>query len=905
MVTAAIGSRGDLDASVGNQNRAAIVASLLDAWCSGATWSPERLTTRQYPLRSPGGPVFAATGHANGRFSDDSRPTAEAAADGGPPPRGQITANEVREALLRYEKLLDPTEVRTAPERSNIRPLTVSWSGARMRDVDIVGGPLDLRYLNLSISIHFIKCRFAWPILLSGAQIGALRLSGSTFPWLSAVSAEFKGLVNLDDVRCLGLDFERCRFAGRFAARDARLLSDLLRQIEWFLSRRDMWPDDLFASLPELEHEDAPLARWLALDADKIKALKQLIEDSTSNSPQSPRTPWKRLADIVAEFAQASGELLFGRIDAPDRRPSYSGWSDATKSLLSDALLALGLEAPPAPHPPEALRHDCSDILNELSQKGTHDLGNPPQCALSLDGAVVNGEVNLLGIHTVGEIDMRSSEIAGDLVLVGARIENPGRAALDASAAQIKGGAFLGPPLAVWGSVYLYGTIIGGDLDLGTVVFRFPAPAEWDENERISLRAETGHFKQRVFLQDVRSVGSVKFTGAEIAGAFVLRGNSHIDGLNLYGARAKSLAASPRAIKKGTLVIDGFTYERLGQSDMTQRDGVELLKRQSRDDLGENLKPQPFLQLAQVLATTGHNGEARKVLRDLSSRKLIGDIPRYLLGPVAWILFPMFFAIELFSVIKAYRTLWRDDASPHKPGLVWIVGETMRRLRTMAIFPLFGPLYLGLRFLLWMTVGHGFSPGNAVPYLVATWIFGSIVFGAAYDRGLIVPVRGSGVESPVGATAAPINYRPTPFDGYIYSLDLMVPLIDLAERRDFVAVSSDERPASASPLRPVRLRLLDALEKYAAELSSRARDAARRPHEASLVRAADYRLSLLATDTGAGLRWVHNLADRHVGLLDRGFAKWWMWIQIGLGWIFSTFVVGSYTGLIRPPETRL
>jgi hypothetical protein len=69
--------------------------------------------------------------------------------------------------------------------------------------------------------------------------------------------------------------------------------------------------------------------------------------------------------------------------------------------------------------------------------------------------------------------------------------------------------------------------------------------------------------------------------------------------------------------KKGSLFLDGFTYERIGEGPTSAKKRLEWIARQP-----EGFTPQPYRQLAKVLREAGDDSGARKVLIAMEDARL-------------------------------------------------------------------------------------------------------------------------------------------------------------------------------------------------------------------------------------------------------------------------------------------
>ena len=88
---------------------------------------------------------------------------------------------------------------------------------------------------------------------------------------------------------------------------------------------------------------------------------------------------------------------------------------------------------------------------------------------------------------------------------------------------------------------------------------------------------------------------------------------------------------------------------------------------------------------------------------------------------------------------------------------------------------------LGRRGKLWSyflgaTVAHGHRPSQALAWLVLLLVLGTLLFGMAYDS-----------APPATADFTPAKAAPAPFQPFIYSLDVLLPVVSLGQETSWNA----------------------------------------------------------------------------------------------------------------------
>jgi len=196
--------------------------------------------------------------------------------------------------------------------------------------------------------------------------------------------------------------------------------------------------------------------------------------------------------------------------------------------------------------------------------------------ALTADGATVEGPLVLSQVHALGEVRLRTSRVGQRVLLMGARVENPGQIALRFSRAEIGADLFCAD-MTVIGIMKLAGARIGGTVDLKRA--RLVNPAD------VVLDARYLEAGQVALLPDDPIQGTVDF--------------SH--------ARIRLLTDDP-ARWPTMLNLSGLTYQAL-EPRLPVRQRLRWLARNPHGH-----EPQPYEQLASHYSAIGQPAQARRVL---------------------------------------------------------------------------------------------------------------------------------------------------------------------------------------------------------------------------------------------------------------------------------------------------
>ncbi len=351
---------------------------------------------------------------------------------------------------------------------------------------------------------------------------------------------------------------------------------------------------------------------------------------------------------------------------------------------------------------------------------------------LNLTGTQIPGleadRVNVFGsvflkdrFHAEGEVRLMGAEIGGDLECEGGTFVNENGGALHADGIKVAGSVFLRDKFSARGEVRLLGAVIGVSLDCsgGTFV----------NKGGFALNADSVKVSGNVFLRNKFSVeGEVRFRGAEIGGQLDCSGAHFGDasGLNLENATVKQAflwrglgSNSPVSLNLGHASVGPFADEEqswprkgnlLLDGFVYQRIGAGPTSAEKRLEWlarqPDGFVPQPYRQLAKVLRERGDDAGARKVLIAMENARL------------------------RFGGLSAIQR-----------AASWI---------------------------LWATVGYGYTPLRALGWIVGFVLLGTILFSWG---------DGAGVMAQVDKKDSSAQLEP--FNPFIFSLENFLPLVDL------------------------------------------------------------------------------------------------------------------------------
>ncbi|MBX8483731.1 membrane-associated oxidoreductase [Pseudomonas cichorii] len=402
--------------------------------------------------------------------------------------------------------------------------------------------------------------------------------------------------------------------------------------------------------------------------------------------------------------------------------------------------------------------------------------------ALNTDGATCGNSLYLDRIEAKGGINLIAMQIGGDLGCNGARIENDQGPALRADRIDVQGDIFLRRGFSALGSVRFLGARISRQFNCTGGCF------DGNGGEAISmdgavvggslfLRYEFTA-KGRVVLHSLQLQGDLDIDSAksitEIYAPRIILGGSLIlrkletppDKISFQGGRAGSLNDDKESWGK-KINLNGFVYGFIHvNGQMKIEDRLEWLDKQvtpkpKKDELPE-FYPQPWRQLQKVLEEMGHAEDARQVgikfEDELRNKGLIGQSPKRWPEPLR----------------RCYRRLMIILHAMYGP----LSGYGYR---PMLLLPWFLGVWLSCAAFYWWAASHQaiFAPSDP------------LVFQNPAYKECSPPLSPTGNE-PAGTAnwylcdVLPQEY--TAFSPIAFSLDLLLPLVNLHQEDDWAPV---------------------------------------------------------------------------------------------------------------------
>jgi hypothetical protein len=427
--------------------------------------------------------------------------------------------------------------------------------------------------------------------------------------------------------------------------------------------------------------------------------------------------------------------------------------------------------------------------------------------SLLCDRAEITGNVFLNdGFTAAGQVRLLGAKVGGDLACRGGTFNCTGNA-LSCDRAKITGSVFLNSGFTAAGEVRLLGAEIGGDVDCMGGTFN---------GHGTSLRCDGAIVNGTVHLSKFfRSLGRVTFFGAEIhgdmncAGGFFGSNKSHLDfddnlesvglsGLEVRGAfstiRSKAPAAKfadsarmrSMSVKllidmptswPETIDVDELRYESIAESSLGT--AAERIAWLDKNNPHLPFSPKPWEHLIRVLRESGHEDMAREIAiakedrlrKDTRIRKRSGVKDIIHQWPITW-------AHALFGLLAGYG--YRPFRLVAVMASVWLACAAWFLVAAeQGVFAPSNPLVFNNPEL--AAACNPPDPARAWPGLGTGDLPARIS-----DEG--PPVQLDALARPTTRNwylceKLPAAY--TTFDALLYSLDLLLPLVELQQNKDW------------------------------------------------------------------------------------------------------------------------
>ena len=369
-----------------------------------------------------------------------------------------------------------------------------------------------------------------------------------------------------------------------------------------------LWLQDCYIDQPvNLNEAIAPAIRLpgcrvLLLAASQLRTAGDLVLDDKFTAEE----------EILLQGARIGGSL------------SLSGAKIA--SLDGDRLTVEGTMSLRGTSAHGEVRLTGAHIGGQLNLAGAR-LAVPGGIALAAERLNVTGDMYCTGgFRAEGEVQLSGAHIVGQFVLDRASLANPGGRALHADRLIVDDSLYCGPGFNTEGEISLLGARIGGQLSLDG--------ATLTNTGGRALSAEALSVSEHMFCRNgFRADGEVRLLNTQIGGVLDLSDASLANpggtALHMELAQAATLIMMPSQCPDGSVILinarvgsfvdspqtwptvlalDGFVYDRLGNTAASVEQRLEWLRRSE-----DGYMPQIYNQLVTVYRRAGREEEARAV----------------------------------------------------------------------------------------------------------------------------------------------------------------------------------------------------------------------------------------------------------------------------------------------------
>jgi hypothetical protein len=508
---------------------------------------------------------------------------------------------------------------------------------------------------------------------------------------------------------------------------------------------------------------------------------------------------------------------------------------------------------------------------------------NPPRKGLSgsgtaliADNITVNGKTDLSsGFRAEGEVRLSDAQIRGTLDCSDSAFINPpvkefsgGGMALNADRINVNGNLFLSKGFRSEGEVRLANAQIGGGLDCTGGTFMNP-PVKDLSGSGTAVDADNITVNGSLsFSKGFRAEGEVRLANGQIGGSLECGGGTFLnppkEGLDTSGHALTAMSAS---LKGNALLSEGFraegrvdlTVTRIG-GDLVCRDGIFAaatvdLRDASASSILDNDKSWP--QRGKLYLDGFVYGRIAEGPRDVETRLKWLDLQPE----------KPFVRQPYVQLAKVLREAGDDDGARRL-----LIAMEDRRWETKEDRHWIDPLR---RWPLRATVGYGYRPLWAFWEVLGLSALGWIIYRRSYLAGNIVPADKDAYRSFKSDGQPPTDH--CRFAPLVYSVENSLPLVKLGQADKW---QPEPKPASPPPQQGNRAIRVDRQHIWPPFLNWL--------HRLLIL------LGLLVDPNAEALpsrfsRW---------GTTPR-FLRWFLWIQILLGWLLATLFVAGVTGIVR------
>jgi hypothetical protein len=378
-----------------------------------------------------------------------------------------------------------------------------------------------------------------------------------------------------------------------------------------------------------------------------------------------------------------------------------------------------------------------------------------------------------------GTVSLNATSIGSHLVCNGGRFkapdQKPAKPAIEGDALVVNGCVILRGPTRQElgnnvhlkkfksnGEIRLVGAQIGMQLDCTN--------GEFVNKKQRKKNKDVAGYALNLEIADIRGellLGPMGQTDADVAEPATIEGSVNLsntttrklvdkDFITDDGPVPAYFPATVMSLQKQRLIcemsLDGFTYDRLDENScLTAKGRKSWLKRQPEEHLWDNFRHQPFDHLVKVLHAMGHDDEARAIAV-FKQQQLTNRIAPSRSAPSS---------IGIFGVLAVVILLFISQP--------WLA---ILAVAGLLLFP--KTLTFLWRAMLGRLLGYGYRPAWALVLALVVAMPSGWFYKQAQEQGALSYHK---AEKDTASSAAADH----PFHPYIYSLDVMLPVVKLGE----------------------------------------------------------------------------------------------------------------------------
>lgn len=445
--------------------------------------------------------------------------------------------------------------------------------------------------------------------------------------------------------------------------------------------------------------------------------------------------------DVDFSWCQVAGEVVFSGCHF-EGNCDFRGTQIQGHLTFIDCIIDGGIDL------------DHSRIEGDLQLKNSKVLA--VECSVSANEAHIGGSAHLCsGFEASGLVSFNQSSIGKSLCMHHSVIRATSeRACFSLQMSRVAGNVNFGPKFEASGGITIINSTLGSDLSFKDAAI---------EAECIAFMCQACVISGTAYLLDCRSRGVFGFVGTRLEQSLIVKdaefngaGDDVFENLALTVEECKielkfhilrtevrgTLNLSDAALgsleddasswpDSGSLVLDGCTYKSLrigGEGESVHPDRIRWLLLQDKRHLGAEFRNQPWEQLATVLKKQGAIEEARQV-----------------------------------AIAK--QDALRRASKVRGRAAHWAYGKF---------------------------AGYGYRPLRILSIAFFIWVASSAAFWGGHEIGVVLPRKSDDAAAAGKCHGSPASPGcdltlsvARPFNGFVYSLDLMLPVVNLQQREDW------------------------------------------------------------------------------------------------------------------------